>query len=524
MEARHVDGAAASEHHRVTAPWIDRVVTAISPTWGLKRTRARLATQLMARHFEAATPGRRTENWHRWAGDVNATLGPALEVLRRNARDLVRNNPYAESAVTTIADQCVGWGIVAKPDKTAPAFARSQAERAWKSWADSTACDADGRSDFYGLQKLVMRGVVESGEALVRRRWRRAEDGFPLPMQLQILEPDFLDTLKEAKLTTRDGRDAGRIVHGVEFNPIGQRTAYWLFPEHPGGRVLSTRSFSNSVRVPASEVLHVYKPSRAGQVRAPTWFANVILRLKDFDEYEDATLMKQKIAACLAVFVTDMDGSATPLGATDATKPEVDALFPGMVGHLAAGRQVTAIDPPSVSEHGPYAETQLRAIATGLGIAYEDLTGNYSGMPFSAARMSRLRHWARVEDWRWRMLIPQFCDPVWRWAMEAAAIMGLENAPTAEWTAPPAPMIDPAAEGLAYQQIIRIGGMTWDEMVRERGYDPEDQLAEIVARNKKWDAAGVTFDCDPRKTSQQGQPTDTKTAAPAAASNGNGTS
>jgi capsid protein len=68
----------------------------------------------------------------------------------------------------------------------------------------------------------------------------------------------------------------------------------------------------------------------------------------------------------------------------------------------------------------------LRAIATGLGLTYEDLTGDYTNMPFSAARMSRLRHWARVvDDWRWRLLIPQFCDPVWDWAMEAAVIMGL---------------------------------------------------------------------------------------------------
>jgi capsid protein len=143
-------------------------------------------------------------------------------------------------------------------------------------------------------------------------------------------------------------------------------------------------------------------------------------------------------------------------------------------------------------------------------------------MPFSAARMSRLRHWARVEDWRWRMLIPQFCDPVWGWAMEAAAVMGLETTPAAEWTAPPAPMLDPEAEGRAYQSLIRNGALTWPEMVRERGYDPDDQLAEIVAWKKKIDSFGLVLDCDASKTSQQGQPTETKSAVPAT-NNGNGT-
>jgi capsid protein len=129
--------------------------------------------------------------------------------------------------------------------------------------------------------------------------------------------------------------------------------------------------------------------------------------------------------------------------------------------------------------------------------------------------MSRLRHWARVEDWRWRMLIPQFCDPVWRWAMQAAQIVADSptERPVAQWTPPPPTMIDPEKEGLALQRLMRIGGLTWPEMVRERGYDPEAQLDEIATWNEKLDAVGVVLDSDPRKTSQQGQPRDPKEPA-----------
>jgi capsid protein len=60
-------------------------------------------------------------------------------------------------------------------------------------------------------------------------------------------------------------------------------------------------------------------------VRAVSWFAPVIVRLKEFDEYEDATLMKQKIAACLAVITTDVDGTAPALGTADDTQtPAID--------------------------------------------------------------------------------------------------------------------------------------------------------------------------------------------------------
>jgi capsid protein len=209
----------------------------------------------------------------------------------------------------------------------------------------------------------------------------------------------------------------------------------------------------------------------------------------------------------LAVLTTDPTGSGAPIGTADDTAtPPIDSLEPGAIMNVPAGRTIEVVDPPTVGEYGDYSKTVLRAIATGLGVTYEDLTGDYNNMPFSAARMSRLRHWSRVEDWRWRILIPQFCDPVWAWAMEAAAIMGL--APVGlgvEWTAPPAPMVDPVNEGLAFQRNIRTGIQSLSEAIRERGYDPDTLLAEIAADNAKLDALGLVLDSDPRQMTQQGQ-------------------
>jgi capsid protein len=117
-----------------------------------------------------------------------------------------------------------------------------------------------------------------------------------------------------------------------------------------------------------------------------------------------------------------------------------------------------------------------------------------------------LRHWARVEDWRWRMLIPQFCDPVWAWAMQTAAIMGAGAAPAVRWTAPPLPMIDPSNEGLAYQRNIRTGIMTLSEAIRERGFEPEEFLAEYAEDNARLDKLGIVLDSDARATTQAGNP------------------
>jgi len=485
--------------------WFDRMATTLAPRWQLQRLRARAAVDVMRRHYEGATTGRRTQGWHRSSTDATQATGPYLQRLRDVARDLVRNNPYAASGLSTIVDHAVGWGIVAKP--TTP---NARAAALWQAWAGTTACDADGVHDFAGLQKLVMRTVVESGEVLVRRRLRRPEDGLPIPLQLQVLEPDFLDTSKDSF----QGRlpNGGRIIQGVEFDAVGRRVAYWLFPEHPG----SALGAGSSVRVDARNVRHIFRMDRPGQVRAPSWFGPLLVRFKDFDEYEDATLMKQKIAACLAAITSDTDGSGAPLGtADDSTTPELDMLEPGAILNLPPGRSVEVVQPPSVGEYAEYSKTSLRAIATGLGVTYEDLTGDYAGMPFSAARMSRLRHWARVEDWRWRILIPQLCDPVWAWAMEVASVFGLPNAPRAEWTAPPAPMIDPVNEGLAYTRNIRAGIQSLSDSLRERGYDPAQVLQEIADDNARLDALGLVLDSDPRRMTQAGQQQPPPPAPPA---------
>src|SRR5690349_19746467 len=94
------------------ASWIDRTIGSFSPGWKLRRTRARVAEEMLRRHYEAASVGRRTQGWRRSSGDVNAVIGTAARSIRENARDLVRNNPYAESALSTIADHAVGTGIV----------------------------------------------------------------------------------------------------------------------------------------------------------------------------------------------------------------------------------------------------------------------------------------------------------------------------------------------------------------------------------------------------------------------------
>ena len=205
--------------------WLDRAISWVSPQRGLQRTRARMAADVLM-SYEGARTDRRASGWWTTDSSANAEIGPALARLRQRSRDLVRNNAYAARAIGELAGQSIGTGITAqaRPAGGDPELTK-QINDAWRIFVDE--CDADGQLDLYGLQRLAARTVFESGEVLIRFRPRFYDDGFHVPMQIQVMEPDYIDTALTQETKT------GRIVQGVEFDLLGRRIAYWLFPEHP---------------------------------------------------------------------------------------------------------------------------------------------------------------------------------------------------------------------------------------------------------------------------------------------------
>lgn len=183
--------------------------------------------------------------WQGETGSINNLLSQSLEQLRSRSRDMVRKNPYAVNIIDTIVSTSIGTGI--KPQsKARDGEFRNKVQEIWLNWSDEA--DINGVSDFYGLQALVCRSMIEGGECFVRLRNCKLEDGFSLPLQLQVLESEHLDNKSNQILAN------GNVIrNGIEFNRLGEREAYYLFKEHPG-----ESTFGESVRVPANDVLHIY--------------------------------------------------------------------------------------------------------------------------------------------------------------------------------------------------------------------------------------------------------------------------
>lgn len=443
------------------------------------------------RRYDAASKTTRTNNWRTPSTDANAAIVDP-QTIRNRARDLVRNNPWAAKGVSVIVNNTIGYGIRCQFKKTA-------LQKQWRDWAESTQCDAQGLTDFYGIQQLAVRAMVESGECLIRRRYRKTEDGLNVPVQLQVIEPDYLTTAKDGTLP-----NGGWITHGIEFDAIGRRVAYWLYKQHPGDSgFYYSRSTSDYSRVDAKDIIHLFRSDRPGQNRGVSWLAPVMIRLRELDIFEDAYLNRQKLANLFAAFVETDDPSEAEEEFT-----ALEELMPGSIYVMRPGRKIDFSTPPQAADYGPYTLANLKAVAAGLGVTYEALTGDLSQVNFSSARMGWQEFGRSIDAWRWQLIIPRLCERVADWFIEA--VPGMDQQPR-DWTPPARTIVDPAREIPAIKDAIRTGLMTLPEAMREQGYDPQNMLKEIAEFNAAMDAAGVVLDSDPRQTSAAGTTQNTVT-------------
>ena len=355
-------------------PWLDRAIGAVAPRTALKRVLARQSFEAITRGYDGAAKGRRTDGWRTSATSADAEVAIAGALLRDRMRDLVRNNPHAAKAVSALVNNIVGSGIIPRAASGNEKI-DAQANKLWASW--SAQCDADGQLDFLGLQTLACRQMIEAGEVLLRRRPRRPNDGLDVPLQLQLLEADMLDSGRNGDLA-----DGGRIVQGVEFDPIGKRRAYWLFAQHPGDNSVSLKRRIDSLAIPASDILHLYEKQRT-QVRGVPWGTPVMRALRDLDDWTQAELVRKKTEACVVGIVLGADEAEQGIAPSvvDGDGNRVEQFEPGLIAYARGGKDIRFNQPATTAGVGEWMRGQLHIVAAGFRMPYELLTGDGTGLP-----------------------------------------------------------------------------------------------------------------------------------------------
>ncbi|MFH1557428.1 MAG: phage portal protein [Pseudomonadota bacterium] len=428
---------------------------------------------------------------------VNTLVQSSGDTVLARSRYLARNNPYAANAVEVFSAALVGYGIkpawLQKKSKL-----KSAGQQLFKDWTDDA--DAEGLTDFYGLQRRVARELFIAGECFVRRRPRYLSDGFAVPLQIEVI-PSEMCPIQQIAITPSGGNV---VRQGIEFDRVGRRVAYHFYRRHPGD--VTQDPNPDTVRIPASEILHVFDPVEAGQIRGLPRLTPAIVALWSLDAYDDAEHERKKTAAMFAGFIRKPANGEVGLDIEDdgSAAPPLVALEPGTLQILEEGEDITFSTPADVG--GAYEAWQYRAltrISAALGLPYMALTSDMVKSNYSNSRQALVEFRRRIEAIQHSVMVFQFCRPVWRWFLDAAALSGALKMPgyaTAprqylgvNWITPRWEWVDPYKDRQAEVLAIKNGFRARSQTIEAEGEDPEEVDQRIADDAKRAASLGLTF-------------------------------
>jgi lambda family phage portal protein len=436
--------------------------------------------RLFTRSFDGAAGGRRWRGQPEMRSPVSASL-QARGTLAARARYAVANNPLAAAAVQAWVTQAIGAGIKPSSLHTNPAT-KETINAAFSDWVD--VADADGRTDWFGVQAALFRSMAVAGEGLAVML--NTEAG----LRIRVLDPEQLDASHTVQI-----EGGARIISGVEFDVAGQRIAYHIFDYPPG---LEHAFQRQRRRIPAEDVLHVYRQDWPGMVRGVSWLAPAMLRLSDLDGWSDAMLMKLKTSSLLTGFVTSTDGSGAPFEGERTGSTLVGGLEPGVIKFLEPNQSIDFSEPANVgSEAIQFSEVCERHVAAALGLPAH-VFGDVTEANYSSLKTAQVAWKARVEAVQWHTFIPIVCVPVWRRWAAVTVLSGkiettVDEATRVKHHTPSWVTLEPVKEMTAKVMALRSGLTSQRALLAEQGEDVEVLFREIADDAALAESLGLSF-------------------------------
>ena len=403
-----------------------------------------------------------SSDWERNTGRVEDAL-PVQVLSRRRIRRLLATNPYAAKVRNTLQNNLVGFGIVGTPVKGTP----RKVTDAWKLWLKNS--DWLGELDFYGQQDLAVGTMVGEGDCFIVRRYDRSKAGV-VPTRIEVLDGGMLV-------------GAGPEGKSIEYDDAGRALRYHFRAQRSGG-------FSNkTVSFPASDVIHLFRRDWPGQRRGVSLFEPVVKRFEDLDEYIDAEVVRKKIEACFAAFVTpsaDVAAESFDVGEqsdeTSINDFDIEVLEPGLISRLRPGDTVQFGEPKPSAAIGEFSRVTLLGATAGAGVPYEHGTGDLSNVNYSSYRAGSLEFQRFCGRLQWLLIIPGMLDRIWDWFCEDGWQAGIFSKRFYEigWTPPAFESVDRKKDADADILEVGSGLNSLRKVVGARGENFEDLMREIA--------------------------------------------
>lgn len=438
--------------------------------------------QVNKRNYDAGKMDRLSNNWFGANATPEHTDARFRPILMARCRDLERNSDIVEAILSAFTRNSIGPGLkvqarVNKPDGTDNIELNNKIEKLWNHWSSARNCDLQGQLSLADIQKLIIcRRKVDGGIFIVKNYDKTAR----IPLKLQVLEYDNLDN----SMVFPKNEQGITCINGIELDVNLKPVAYWFKQE------LYDALTTNSIRVEADKVIHLYKKSRPGQILGVTEFAGVMRRIKDISDYVEAEIVAQRLAACFSLFIhkEDPTGALAKLNLDDDGR-RVDSIEPGMIEYLKPGEKITVAEPGRNSQTAKdFIEMELRLIAAGMGLSYEAVARNMKGVNFSSSRTSTLED-RRTYQQEQQFMSEYFLRDVYTEFVISAVLAGELNIPDFwknkytymehEWMCPGWTWVDPKKDAEAavlelsagittLAEVLAGKGKDWQEVIRQR--------------------------------------------------------
>lgn len=463
---------------------LDRAIGWFSPAAGVRRAIQRHDLHEF-RSYAAGRMDRQSQGWNPTGGSPDEVHRAAGTLLERRSADLVRNNPFISTALRRLPASIVGTGVTASVQGLGDR-ARKAVQEDWDIFREQG--NALGTSSWDADLALLLRTVIEVGDALIVWESVRADEGMQVPLRWRMYPGSYLDRTR-----THGAYVGNTIDRGVEINAEGKVVAFWIYERHPADTLHGLPVESR--RVEAKHVDLVFEPLWLHQRRGVPWLAPVALAADELQQYDTAALWKARMAASYGLARKRSATAQSPMvGKKDEKGRKQHGLAPGMVLDLESGEDVSALTPPRDDNFEVFWKTRLYAMAAGIGMPHASLTGDLRQANYSSLREGKLLYWELLDVWQWNMVADKVLKSAWRRFAAARYAAGRTTGgvlPTVKWGFPKRAWTDPQKDVAALRDEMDLGLTTWPDAVASRGEDPSAQLVEITDWSEKLNAAGL---------------------------------
>lgn len=469
---------------------IDRMIGTVSPKAGAARAAWRSQYEAYRGNYDASDTGRLQNQWSTQNLSAEMTDRYERDIVRARARDLERNSDVMNSVLRAFKRNVIGSGLKVRITTGDPEMDR-QLENVWERWCRRNNCDVTGQQSFAQIVRMCIQRKITDGGVLVIKRYTKQG---VLPFQLQVLEVDELDTTQ-----LQPQKQGNKVVGGIEYNRWNRPEGYWIRQYSIDGYTLM-----NPIYLESKDVIFYYAKKRPSQVREMSDLSQTLTRIKDMNEFMSAVTVKEKIAACLAVFIKRMNPQGT-VGRSSKTGPNIQyegkRVVPGMIMEMNPGDEAQMLNPAGQGgDATTFIKTQQRMVSSASGLSYEATSRDMSETNYASARQSMIEDDLTYEEEK-ELLTECLLDEVYETFVISCWLKGIispadfwekkETYLSHEWVVKPKRWIDPYKEANANGVALKTGQKTFQQICAENGRDWKKVLDEMAEAQEYASGKGI---------------------------------